>query len=739
MAVETRQVLTGCAHDCGGKCLLVAHVVDGRVTRITADQEALRRFHIEPCVRGLVYERRVHHPDRLTQPLIRTGPRGSGEFREAAWDEALALVADRLAEIRATHGPGGFLAMGRSGSFTACLHATRLVTQRFLSLAGGFLGTTGNYSNGAAGPASLYTYGTETTGNSRSDWLRSGLLLLWGWDPVVTVLGSHTSWALREAKRQGIPITVVDPRRTATAAHADRWIPIRPGSDVALLNALAYELVRNGWHDEAFLRRHAIGWEAYVAYLTGADDGVPKTPEWQEPITGVAAETARWLAREYGTRRPAALLPGWAPQRSRQGEQFHRAAAALACLAGYVGVPGGGAAGINRGPGPAGGAQLPVPANPFKPTIPIYRWVDCVLRGYEVEGEPESAGDGQSDGRPMGTPAYPARPRAIYLVGGSPLGQHPDTAKTARALEALDFIVAHDQFMNPSARYADVVLPATTFLERNDILVPYDGIGAFYLFQQQAIAPVGQSRNDFDILAELAGRLGFGEAYTEGRDEEAWLRWIAERAGIPDFEAFRERGLQFMSPPGENGDPEGEEPYVAFREQVEAGVPWATPSGKIELYSERLAQRADPRVPPIPTYIEHREGPTDPLRRRFPLQLISPKSKRRTNSTMDNVFGDEQAVTLHPADAAARGLLPGQRVRVWNDRGAVLVPVRVSDGLLAGVAELPSGAWVTWDEDGVDVRGCPNTLTSDAGTDWGQSSTQQTVLVEVSAAPAGGA
>jgi anaerobic dimethyl sulfoxide reductase subunit A len=722
MAVETKQVLTGCAHDCGGKCLLVAHVVDGRVTKVTADEEALRRFHIEPCVRGLVYERRVHHPDRLTKPLIRTGPRGRAEFREASWDEALTLVAERLAEIREAHGPGGFLSMGRSGSFTACLHATRIVTQRFLSLAGGFLGTTGNYSNGAAGPASLYTYGTEETGNSRSDWLRSKLLLIWGWDPVVTVLGSHTSWALREAKRQGIPIVVVDPRRTATAAYADRWIPIRPGSDVALLNALAWELVRNGWHDEASLRRHTVGWEAYLAYLAGTEDGVPKTAEWQEPITGVPAETARWLAREYGTRRPAALMPGWAPQRSRQGEQFHRAAAALACFAGYVGVPGGGAAGINRGPGPAGAAQLPVPPNPFKATIPIYRWVDCVLRGYGA-----SAG---GDGSP-GEAEYPARPRAIYLVGGSPLGQHPDTHKTARALEALDFIVAHDQFMNPSARYADVLLPATTFLERNDILIPYDGIGAFYLFQQQAIPPVGQSRNDFDILAEVAGRLGFGEAYTEGRDEDGWLRWIADAAGIPDYEAFRERGLHFTTPPGEDGDPEGAEPHVAFQEQVEGRAPWATPSGKIELYSERLARRDDPMVPPIPRYIDHAEGPTDPLRTRFPLQLISPKSKRRTNSTMDNVFDDEQAVTLHPADAASRGLQPGQRVRVWNERGAVLVPVRVSERVLAGVAELPSGAWVTWDEHGVDVRGCPNTLTSDEGTAWGQSSTQQTVLVEV--------
>jgi len=276
-----------------------------------------------------------------------------------------------------------------------------------------------------------------------------------------------------------------------------------------------------------------------------------------------------------------------------------------------------------------------------------------------------------------------------------------------------------------------VVLPATTFLERNDILVPYDGIGAFYLFQQQAIPPVGQSRNDFDILAELADRLGFGAAYTEGRDEVSWLRWIAGAAGIPDYEAFRERGIHFTTSPGENGDPEGEEPHVAFKSQVEGGLPWGTPSGKIELYSERLAQRGDPMVPPIPKYIDHREGPTDPLRARFPLQLLSPKSKRRTNSTLDNVFGDEQAVTLHPADAAVRGLQAGQLVRVWNERGAVQVPLRVSDRLLAGVAELPSGAWVTWDERGVDVRGCPNTLTSDDGTAWGQSSTQQTVLVEV--------
>ncbi len=710
---EERRFFTGCAHDCGGKCLLVAHVVDGRVVRVTADETAMKRFHIEPCVRGLTYEQRVHHPERLLKPLIRSGPRGQADFREASWDEALALVADRLLEAREQYGPGGLLCMGRSGSLGASLHETKLVAQRFFNLFGGFLGLTGNYSNGAAGPASLFTYGTERTGNSRSDWFRSRLLLLWGWDPLVTVLGSHTSWALRECKRRGIPMVVIDPRRTPTAAMADRWIPIRPGSDVALLNAMASELLHNRWHDESFLRAHTVGWEAYAAYVSGAEDGVPKTPEWQEPITGVPAETARWLAREYATRRPAALMPGWGPQRSRQGEQFHRAATALACLAGFVGVPGGGAAGLNRGPGPGSEAALPVPSNPFKETVPIYRWADCVLNG-------ETAG-------------YPARPRAMYVVGGSPLGQHPATHKTAAALEALDFLAVNEQFMTPTARYADVVLPATTFVERNDILKPYDSIGCFYLYQQQAIRPQGQTRNDFDIFAELADRVGLGSSYTEGRDEDAWLRWIAARAGIPDYDAFREAGLHWTVDPGED-DPEGAEPYVAFREQVEQGLPFPTPSGKIELYSERLAQRNDLLVPPIPRYLELSEGPTDPLRARFPLQLLSPKHKNRINSTLDNVFDDEQAVTLHPEDAASRGLRPGHPVRVWNERGEVRVPLRTSDNLMPGVAMLPSGAWTTWDDDGVEVRGCANALTSDDGTAWGRSSIQQTVLVEVSAA-----
>jgi anaerobic dimethyl sulfoxide reductase subunit A len=709
---EERRVYTGCAHDCGGKCLLVAHVVDGRVVKITADERAMRQFHIEPCVRGLTYEQRVHHPDRLLKPLIRKGPRGTADFREASWDEALGLVAERLHEVREEHGPGGLLCMGRSGSLGASLHETKLTAQRFFNLCGGFLGLTGNYSNGAAGPASVFTYGTEKTGNSRTDWFRSKLLLLWGWDPLVTVLGSHTSWALREAKHRGIPIVVVDPRRSPTAAMAEHWIPIRPGSDVALLNTMAYELVISGWHDEDFLRANTTGWEAYRAYILGEDDGVAKTPEWQEDITGVPAETARWLAREYGTRRPAALMPGWGPQRTRQGEQFHRAAAALACFAGYVGVPGGGAAGINRGPGPGSEAGLPVPSNPYKETVPIYRWVDRVLEGAAA--------------------GYPAQPKAMHVVGGNPLGQHPATHKTARALEALDFLVVNEQFMTPTARYADVVLPVTTFLERNDILKPYDSIGCFYLYQQQAIPPQGQTRNDYDIFAELAERAGIDRsAYTEDRDEDAWLRWIAAKAGIPDYDAFREAGLHWTVEPGDE-DPEGAEPFVAFREQVENGKPFPTPSGKIELYSERLAQRHDPLVPPIPRYLDLAEGPTDPLRSRFPLQLLSPKHKNRINSTLDNVFDDEQAVSLHPDDIASRDLHAGQTVRVWNDRGEVLVPLRSSDNLLPGVAMLPSGAWTTWDANGVEVRGCANALTSDEGTAWGRSSIQQTVLVEVS-------
>jgi anaerobic dimethyl sulfoxide reductase subunit A len=174
---------------------------------------------------------------------------------------------------------------------------------------------------------------------------------------------------------------------------------------------------------------------------------------------------------------------------------------------------------------------------------------------------------------------------------------------------------------------------------------------------------------------------------------------------------------------------------VAFREELEQGLPFPTPSGKIELYSERLAQRDDPLVPPVPRYLDLPEGPRDPLRQRLPLQLLTPKHKQRINSTLDNVFGDEQSLTLHPGDAAARDLRQGQLVSVWNDRGQVNARLRTSDNVTPGVAILPSGAWLTWDDAGHGVRGCPNNLTSDMGTAWGQSSVQQTVLVEVSPAP----
>lgn len=710
--MSTQQVRTGCSHDCGGKCLLVAEVTDGKVVRVRGEPTAVHRHHLEPCPRGLTYAERVHHPDRLLRPLLRRGPRGTADFREASWDEALGMVAERLAAIRAESGPGAFLALGRTGSLTVMLHQTRLVTQRFFNLFGGHLEVTGNYSFGAAIPASVFTFGTTATGGSRSDWFRSRLLLLWGWDPLLTVMGSHTAWALRECKRRGIPIVVVDPRRSDTAAFADHWVPIRPGSDVALLCALGHELIRNGWHDESYVRRHAVGFEAWRDYLLGTADGVPKTPEWQEPITGVPAATARWLAREFGTRRPAALMPGWAPQRSRQGEQFHRAAAALSTLAGNVGVPGGSAPGMGRGPGTGDGFALPVGNNPYRERIPVYHWADCVLRGLEG--------------------GYPVQPRAAYLVGYNPLATHPDSRKTVRALAALDLVVAHEHFLTPTARYADVVLPATTFMERSDIQFCYDRMGAFYLYQQQAVPPQGQSRNDWDILAELADRLGFGAQFAEDRSADQWLRHLAAQAGISDFEAFRQASIHWPQPPGADGDPEGSAAHVPFQEQITGGAVFSTPSGRIELYSERLAQRQDPRVPPVPQYVDCPEGPTDPARSRYPLQLLSPKHRQRTNSTH---FGPSlpapQTLTLHPDDARARGLKAGERVRVWNDRGACLVPLAVSADVMPGVAVLPTGAWVRWGVDGTDEGGCPNTLTSDAGTDWSQSSVQQSVLVEV--------
>ena len=290
------------------------------------------------------YRQRVYDPNRILYPLKRVGERGEGQFKRISWNEALGTVATRMTQIRDTYGPASIMVIRMAGD-GGVLHTSTLY-ERLLNMAGGATENLGITSFGQGIFSQMATYGTLASSNSRDDLLNSRLIILWGFDPAKNINGPNTSWYLAKAREQGARIISVDPRLTDTAVVvADQWITIRPSTDAAMLIAMAYVMVSENRHDKAFLDKYTVGFDQYRDYLLGKEDGLPKTPDWAEDITGVPAETIAALAREYAATKPAALMAGIAPGRTHSGEMYHRAAAVLATMTGNIGIHGGDTAG----------------------------------------------------------------------------------------------------------------------------------------------------------------------------------------------------------------------------------------------------------------------------------------------------------------------------------------------------------------------------------------------------------
>ena len=672
-----------CGKDCGGNaCPLAATVEDGRVVRV-ANNPAGGEY-LTGCARGYNLPLELHDSGRLLKPLISVGERGSGQFRETSWDEALDLAASRLGEIRAAHGAGAILDLGSSGQ-TSALHSTQELLSRFLRLSGGAASLTSNYSNGAARFALPYVFG--------KDWTRSGfdaatmpqarMIILWGANVLEARLGTEVDRRLIEAKERGARIVVIDPRRSGTAKRLGaRWLPCRPGTDAALMLAVLYVLLTEGLEDRRFIDTYSAGFGRLEEHVLGADDGIPKTPRWAADRCGLDAAEIVGFARDYAAAKPALLFPGYSIQRVFAGENPYRLTVALQVATGNVGVGGGSSGSMNnRLPTPRVG-KLPVPANPCPASAPVVRWPDFVLEGR---------GGG-----------YPSDIRAVYAVGGNFLNQGADVRKNMAAFRKVDFAVCHELFMTPTARFCDLILPAAHSLEKADIGIPWSG--NFLTCKARAVPPAGQARTDYDILSDLADRMGFGAEFTCGRDEAAWLELFLDQSEVADRDAFRRTGVYF----GAEQERVGLADFIADP----SGKPLSTPSGKIEISSDRYA--ADTGFPAVPVW---REPPHD---ERYPLFLITPKARIRTHSQGSGIAEIRaraaHALALNPDDAAERGIGEGEEVRVFNDRGSVRVAVRLDADLMAGAASLPEGVWVEIDEAGEDRAGSANMLTSTEGT-----------------------
>jgi molybdopterin guanine dinucleotide-containing S/N-oxide reductase-like protein len=707
-------------HNCGS-CILKVYVKDGVITKIGTDDGDDPQ--LRACARGRSYRQMIYSPERLKYPMKRTGERGEGLFQRISWEEALDTVASQIKRVRSTYGPAALLYVYSVGSTWTKLHTAGLL-ENVLNRTGGFSGTWGGASAQAGVFSDMMTYGEVSYSNSRDDLLNSRLIIMWGWNPAISSTYGNTGYYLSQAKEAGTPIIAVDPRYTdSAAAYADQWIYIRPGTDTAMMVAMAYVMMTENLQAQAFLDKYTVGYDHFKGYVLGTQDGTPKTPGWAEAITGVPRGTIIQLARAYARTKPAALMAGVAPGRTAFGEQYHRASTTLAAMTGNIGVRGGHAPGagiltifpnpLKMGPMVSDrmeeGRVNPVDLH-FPPRRNAY-WYNKLPHAMWYFGGPSSArvnrfrlADAILKGRDGG---YPVDYKMAFFSHMNYLNQGPNSNKTAEALKKLDFVVVAEQFITATAKFADILLPENTDFERND--VSDGGMSLLYGYQSKIIESFGEARSTFEVANELAMRLGISD-WT--KTEEEWLREVVEGCeDIPGYEEFKQRGYHKVKL---------SEPFIGFAEKISdpENYPFATPSGKIEIYSQEIADVGDPLLPPIPTYIEAWESQNDPLTRKFPLQLVTTQSKMRGLSRFETVPWlrelEPHAVLINTMDARDRRISDGEMVRVFNDRGQMVIQAKVSPRIMPGVVDVPEGAWYAPDEDGVDMRGCANVLTKDA-------------------------
>ena len=695
---------------------------------------------------------------RVRRPAIRKswleeGPgkashlRGREPFVEVTWDVALDLVAKELARIKDRYGNTSIFGGSYGWSSAGRFHHAQSQVHRFLNMIGGYVRSVDTYSLGAgmvilphvvAPAAELNAMHTSWDVMAR----RTRLFVAFGGVPLKNTQISSGGAAdhrvrngLHAMGQAGVRFVNISPVRDNLDPGAPvTWMPIRPNTDTALMLALAQTLLSEDLHDVAFLDRYCVGFESFRAYLDGSEDGQPKTPEWAAPITGVASGAIRALARDMAATRTM-LNVTMSLQRAAHGEQPFWAVIALACMLGQIGLPGGGF-GVGYGamnsigsPHPLyNGPVLPQGTNAVREFIPVARIADMLLH----PGEHFSYNGGDH--------VYP-HVRLVYWAGGNPYHHHQDLNLLREAWKRPESIFVHEQFWTATAKHADVVLPATTTLERNDIgTAVREG---HIVAMRKVVDPVGEARDDFAIFADLSKRLGCSEAYTENLDEEDWLRRLykvqaasAKAAGIelPDFDTFWDLGVVALSA--------YDEPVImleAFRNDPDK-APLRTPSGRIEVASEKIAGFNLLDCPGHPAWLEPFEWLGAPAARDFPIHLLSDQPSRRLHSQLDHSshsmagkINGREPVYMNIGDAASRGISAGDAVAVFNGRGRCLAAAVLTEDVMPRVARMATGAWYDPDEaSGVERHGNPNAITLDRGASGlSQGCAAQTCLVEI--------
>jgi biotin/methionine sulfoxide reductase len=704
-------------------------------------------------------------PTRIKAPMVRkswlehgpgiaTDKRGTDPFIQISWEVAEKLVADELNRVRQNFGNESIFAGSYGWASAGRFHHAQSQLRRFLNCIGGFTKSVNSYSL-AAGEVIL----THVLGDVRkyiyspSSWQSiidaSELIVAFGGMPLkngqITQGGTgrhRQREAMQQAKAAGIEFVNISPLRSDAMDEVDaHWLPARPSTDTAILLGLAHTLLVEELHDRDFLDRYSVGFDQFAAYLRGETDGIEKSADWASDISELPAHSIRKLARRMAGSRTM-LSMSWSMTRQDHGEQPFWAAITLAAMIGQIGLPGGGIGfgysavnTIGNEISPVLFKAFPQGKNPVEHFIPVARISDLLLnpgKRFDYNGSPYT---------------YPDT-RIVYWAGGNPFHHHQDLNRMLKAWQKPDTVIVHEWCWNALAKYADIVLPCTTTLEREDLaLTPLD---PYVVSMGQAVEPVGEARNDFDIFRGIARVLGVEDAFTEGRDAAAWQRWIYEQSRVsaagydielPPLEKLKRDGWFKIKAP--------HEPTVmlsAFRADPEAH-PLKTSSGKIEIYSEVIEGFGYDDCPPHPAWMEPAEylGSDE---KKYPLHMISNQPKARLHSQLDHgshsratKINGREPVMMHPEDATARQIADGDLVRVFNHRGACLCSAVISDQIRPRVIQISTGAWfdpVQIDKDGVIFErglckhGNPNVLTLDKGTSrLAQGPIAHTCLVDI--------
>jgi Anaerobic dehydrogenases, typically selenocysteine-containing len=697
-----RVVYGACPHDCPDNCALETLVDEqGRAVQVRGRAE-------HPVTRGWLcakvnhYLERVYHADRLLYPLRRRGPKGSGEFERISWDDALDEIAEHWQRICAEHGAQSILPYSYAG--TLGLVQGAVADARFWNRLGAS-GLERAICGYAAEEAVQLTIGGRLA-PALQDIVHSKLVLIWGSNPASTA--PHMMPFLREAQRKGTRVIVIDPRRTLTARSADQHIQPLPGTDAALALAMMHVIVTEQLHDEQWIAQHTLGWEHLLPRI------MQYPAERAARITGLTVETIVEFARAYATTTPALLRISDGINRHTNGGQTVRTLLCLPALTGQYGRLGGGVMYSTSDWIKWDARAVKHADDPACPPVP--RTLNMNRLGALLTGEAQP-------------PIY-----SLYVYNANPVASTPNASKTIAGLLRDDlFTVVHELFETDTARYADIILPATSQLEQTDLHKPYGHVSLQY--NAPAIEPLGESRSNWDVLRALAARMGFTESWLQD-DADAVISEVltASRSRNPALQQItladlqREGTLQLSFPEAER---------VPF-----ADGHFRTPSGKVELYSERAAAKG---YDPVPGWEPELEGYQEPVRgqrngvektedaAQQPLPLVSAGAHHFISSSFANVpalKAKEGVPTLHihPEDARARGIRHGQTVRISNERGWCRMVADVSDAVRPGVLAAESVWWPKYSPDQRNV----NWTTSDRLADFNGGSTFYTNLVVVS-------